>query len=180
MLNVAAEALSRDNVTFFLILFHRYLRWTSQGLYWTCYCWNHQTGALLTGQCCSGSFCPWISTQHLQHVQVRHHTLFGLLSTAFFFSLFSAWFRFVSFLFNLGCALPSIRLYLSALSLLLMYSRGSDLGLADFLQLQYVVPKVSCISQKLSPSRLPITPSALRHLYSVYSTPLISYENCML
>ena len=149
VLNVAAEALSRDNVAPFLILFHRCLRWTSQCQYWTCGCWSHQTGALLIRQHCSGSFCPGISTQHLQHVQVRNHTLFGLLSTAFFFSLFSVWFCFVSFLFNLGCAHPSILLYLSALSFLPMYSRGSNLGLADFLQLQYVVLKASCISQKL-------------------------------
>ena len=64
-----------------------------------------------------------------------------------------------------------------------MYSGGSDPGLADFPQLHYVVRAVSRISPRLCrPSRLPITPRArvLRHLYSVWSTAPISYENRIL
>ena len=62
-----------------------------------------------------------------------------------------------------------------------MYSGGSDPVLADFPRLHYVVRAVSRVSPRLRcPSRLPITPRLLRHLYSVWSTAPISYENCML
>ena len=62
-----------------------------------------------------------------------------------------------------------------------MYSGGSDPGLADFPRLHYVLWAISRISPRLRrPSRLPITPSVLRHLYSVWSTAPISYESRML
>ena len=63
----------------FPILFHRCLRRSSQHQCWTCYCRSNRTGALFTGRHCSGSPCSGSSTQHLQHLQIRHQTLCGLL-----------------------------------------------------------------------------------------------------
>ena len=74
----------------------------------------------------------------------------------------------------------SIQLYLSALCFFQIWGGGPDPSLADFLQLHYVVRAVQCFNPiHCRPSRLPITPAILRHLYNAWSTPPVCYTHHM-
>ena len=75
---------------------------------------------------------------------------------------------FVAFLHDQQLSSSSIQLYLSALHFFQIWGGGLDPSLADFPQLHYVVCAVRCFNPiHRRPSRLPITPASLRHLYNV-------------
>ena len=89
--------------------------------------------------------------------------------------------RFVAFLHQKGLSPSSIRQYLSSLRFWQISLGGSDPALTDMFQLHYVLRAIRCISPIHShPTRLPITPSILRHLFCIWSSPQVSYSACML
>ena len=89
--------------------------------------------------------------------------------------------RFVAFLHQEGLSPSSIRQYLSSLRFWQISFGGSDPALTDMFQLHYVLRAIRRISPMHSrPTRLPITPSILRHLFSIWSSPPVSYSACML
>nr|MCH9733566.1 site-specific integrase [Actinomycetes bacterium] len=89
--------------------------------------------------------------------------------------------RFVTVLYQQQLSPSTIRLYLSSLRFLQISQGGVDPSLADLPRLHYIVRAVRRLSiAPKRPSRLPITPTILHHLYSVWSTVPVSYDNFML
>ena len=89
--------------------------------------------------------------------------------------------RFVAVLHRQELSPSTVRLYLSSLRFLQISQGEADPSLANFPQLHYVIKAVRRshpISRR--PTRLPITPTILRHLYSVWSTLPVTHDKCML
>ena len=89
--------------------------------------------------------------------------------------------RFVAFLYDRQLSPASIRLYLSSIRFLQISLGSPDPSLANFPQLHYVLRAVKRLNPiHRRPPRLPITPAILRHLFSTWSAPPVSYAARML
>ena len=89
--------------------------------------------------------------------------------------------RFVAWLHEQGLSPSSIRLYLSAVRFHQISLGGPDPSLTDMPQLHYILRAIRRTQPLHSrSSRLPITPSILRHLHSVWSAPPVAHDTCML
>ncbi len=89
--------------------------------------------------------------------------------------------RFVAWLHARGLALSSMRQYLSAIRFYQIASGGPDPSLPEMPQLHYLLAATRRLQPSLTrPSRLPITPEILLHLFGQWSTPPVSYDSRML
>ena len=89
--------------------------------------------------------------------------------------------RFVAFLHELHLSPSTICLYLSALRFHQISLGGPDPTLTEWPQLHYVLWAIHRTRPVRShPTQLPITPTILRHLYSVWCVQPVPYSNRML
>ena len=89
--------------------------------------------------------------------------------------------RFVAFLHDQQLSTSSIRLYISSIRFLQISLGYPDPSLSDLPQLHYVLRAVRRLNPIYRyPTRLPITPTILRHLFVTWSAPPVSYSNRML
>ena len=89
--------------------------------------------------------------------------------------------RFVAFLHELHLSASTICLYLSALRFHQISLGGPETTFTEWPQLHYVLRAVYRTRPVHSrPTRLPITPTILRHLYSVWCVQTMPYSNRML
>ena len=89
--------------------------------------------------------------------------------------------RFVAFLAVSGLSYTSIRVYLSGLCFVQIIRGLPDPALSSLSRLEYVLRGIRKVSSSVHcPTRLPVTPGVLGHLFTVWSQPPVSKDRVML
>ena len=187
----AADALSRNDITSFLVSFLRWCLWRFRLWYWIWWWRLTQIGACHTGSSCLGALCSGPLPSHSQCLLFRYKAVCCLLPASVsptsplhrsplpYSDLTLC--RFVSSLYTQRLSHSSIHSYLSSLRFLQILAGGPDPSLGVFSQLHYVVRVVGPLSPRSNrPAQLPVTSDILAHLWAVWSAAPFSYTNCML